>query len=236
MNLQSPSIKNVTAALAKAQAEFPNIRKNKAVKKNDGKVMYTFADLESILETITPVLHQNGLVLFHSPVKDSVAPTTLLYTQLTHIATGEFIASCSPVETISDSLLVELVKTRLYTRGEYDNLASDVAKLLGVIRTENGKANTYLRRYAIVNLLGIVAGEDDSEDNPNETTEPPKQKSEFISDKQVGLIKHLTKNDQSIIRNICTKYKVNSLEELNWRAAKEVIDVLNGVVGNGNKN
>lgn len=64
---------NVSAALLAAQREFPKIAKDKVAKietSGGGSYSYSYADLGSILEAVTPILHTHGLALAQDPVSE----------------------------------------------------------------------------------------------------------------------------------------------------------------------
>ena len=66
----SENINELAAALAKAQGEFPPIPKDctaKVTTKKGGEYTFQYADLETILHTIRPVLAKHQLALSLSP-------------------------------------------------------------------------------------------------------------------------------------------------------------------------
>jgi len=67
---------NLAAALIAAQQTFtPVIKDNRA---NTGKFSYTYADLGSVLEAVTPALHANGLVISQCMQADPPSIETVL--------------------------------------------------------------------------------------------------------------------------------------------------------------
>lgn len=65
MNNPTPSL---NAALAKAKAEIPAILANRTVKiptKAGREITFTYAELEEILPSVTPILSSNGLAIAH---------------------------------------------------------------------------------------------------------------------------------------------------------------------------
>lgn len=86
---KSDSIQALAAALAKAQAEFPPIPKDKTVEvatRSGGKYKFAYAPLDTIMEKIRPTLKANGLAFMQSLNGESLT-TTLLHTS------GEWLAS-----------------------------------------------------------------------------------------------------------------------------------------------
>lgn len=73
-------------ALAKAQSEFP------LIKKEDTNPFFKvkYAGLPSVLEVVLPVLHANGLYLVQTPVSDGERIGVV--TDITHAETGECIS------------------------------------------------------------------------------------------------------------------------------------------------
>jgi hypothetical protein len=86
---RSESIKSLAAALAKAQAEFPSIPRDKTVQvktKSGGTYTFAYAPLDTIMEKIRPALKANGLAFMQSLNGESLT-TTLLHTS------GEWLAT-----------------------------------------------------------------------------------------------------------------------------------------------
>jgi len=102
-----------------------------------GKAQYgNYASLKDILEVITPALTQSGLVLtqnFEPPVEPSLPP--VLVTRLIHVS-GDFIESKLPMI---------------------------IPKGRGNAMHDFGGAITYLKRYALLPILGLEA---DMEEQP----------------------------------------------------------------------
>lgn len=118
-------------ALARAQAAFPQIQKNKTaeVRKNGEKQYdYKYADLGDVLAAVRPVLARNGLALVQRTHHDE-SGKVILTTKLRHVAGAE------------ETSVVELGQSSTNPQAF-------------------GGALTYLRRYEAVTLLGIAAEED----------------------------------------------------------------------------
>jgi hypothetical protein len=109
-------------ALAKAQAKFPAIPKNKTV--STGTYSYTYAPLDAILEAVRKPLAENGLALVQMLDGEGIR------TELRHSA-GGVIGATFPLPHVPEK------------------------------PQELGSMLTYLRRYAIVSILGIAPEEDD---------------------------------------------------------------------------
>jgi hypothetical protein len=74
-------------ALAKAQSEFKTITKDSTAKA--GSFTYSYASLDSILEEILPILHNNGLYVSQSPINDG--ERVGVETKIIHAETGEML-------------------------------------------------------------------------------------------------------------------------------------------------
>lgn len=111
-------------ALLKAQVAFPPIKKN-AKNPHFGN---RYADLQSIVDTVRPVLADHGLAFYQAA--DAHGEFAVLRTVLFHAESGESLESTLPI-----------------------------------VREDNpqkvGSLLTYMRRYGLCALLGIVTEDDD---------------------------------------------------------------------------
>jgi hypothetical protein len=83
---------NLAAALAKAHAEFPSIKKDKTVKvatKTGGSYTFAYAPLDSILSAVRPVLANHGLSVMQTVDGDQ------LVSVLVHESGETLMARCS---------------------------------------------------------------------------------------------------------------------------------------------
>lgn len=137
----SSSFTAVATALAKAQAAFPSIEKNRVaqIRSEKGNYEFHYADLASVLSAVTPSLTAQGITLLQ-PVTNAGGEVRV-QTWLLHGESGQWIRS--------KVLSLTLTKDR-------------PAKELGI-------AITYLRRYQVGALLGI-APEEDLDDGESQTT------------------------------------------------------------------
>lgn len=127
--------RELNAALAKAQASFPTIGKDRTVEvdtKSGGKYRYSYATLSGILAAVRPVLAENGLAVVQLLGADDESGRPELRTELRHSG-GGILAASFPLPVVPD----------------------DPQRL--------GSLLTYLRRYALSALLGIAADEDDDD-------------------------------------------------------------------------
>lgn len=133
------------AALASAQGEFEQIRRDKSVKvqmKAGGSYSFSYAPLESILRAVTPALSKNGLALTQA-TKCLETGKEFVETTLRH-GSGEVLTNLIPIFVKDDG-------PQAY-----------------------GSALTYARRYGVTLLLCISADDDDdgnaAEGNGHEVT------------------------------------------------------------------
>jgi hypothetical protein len=85
----SESIKNLAAALAKAQSSYPPIPRDKTVEvvaKSGARYKFAYAPLDTIMEKIRPTLKESGLAFMQSLNGESLT-TTILH------SSGEWLES-----------------------------------------------------------------------------------------------------------------------------------------------
>jgi hypothetical protein len=121
--------------LAKAQAEFSEIIKNKTVKLQttpSGKSFggYAYADISTVLNAITPSLNKHGLFLFQTP----------------SIMDNQFLLTTSVANESGDIL----------------ELGSVNYAIQGLSPQDLGKVITYLRRYSLLSCFGLGTEDDDA--------------------------------------------------------------------------
>lgn len=128
---ESPEIKDLAAALAKAQGEFPPIKKDKTatVKPKDGAgYNYSYSDIGDVLDAIRPILSKHEI---------AVTQPTLFN------ARGQFV------------LLTRLI----HSSGQW--MACEWALPSQVGPQQLGSALTYGRRYSLQTLVGVAPELDD---------------------------------------------------------------------------
>lgn len=89
----SEQINEVSAALAKAQADFPPIQKTKTARvkmKSGGEYTFDYADLPGIMDAIRPVLAANGLAV--SQAVDTIDSKPMLESRVLH-SSGQWLGS-----------------------------------------------------------------------------------------------------------------------------------------------
>ena len=124
---KSDSIKELAAALAEAQAEFPAIPRDRTVTvktKSGATYQFSYAPLDTILAKIRPAMKKNGLAFMQS-VNGEALTTTLLH------KSGEWITS--------DPLPIKVVETGSQAMGSGITYAKRYAltALLGIVTEED---------------------------------------------------------------------------------------------------
>lgn len=161
-----------------------------AIEKSAKAYSFKYADLPSIVEIITPILTKNNLC-FSQLVggnDDNVSITTILI----HTETGEFLQSC---------------------------ISSKLEQAKGMTKIQSaGSVITYLRRYSLSSILGIVTDIDvDGHNKKNDNVEKNT---------------NVEKNDITpLIDEVLKTKDINSLQDL-WRSYQEYhtnSDFLNAV-------
>jgi len=137
----SEQINELAAALAKAQGEFPPIPKDCVAKiqtKKGGSYSFRYADLDTVLSTVRPVLSKHGLALVVDieAVKNEAGERAMRATiRLIH-SSGQWMQT-----------------TGLAIAIDADAYANQPAQ-------SSGSAATYATRYAVEALLSIRATDD----------------------------------------------------------------------------
>lgn len=132
----SPTIGKLAGALAKAQGAFEPIGKTREVTvtpKKEGARPYKFsyAPLDTVLAAVRPALAANGLAIMQTIADRHEDSEDRTMTTTLLHESGEFIASTTTLPGQASTA------------------------------QEFGSQVTYMRRYAIVSILGVVAEEDD---------------------------------------------------------------------------
>lgn len=134
IKLESDAVDALAAALAKAQAAFGDVTKDKTGKvQGEGKggryeYSYKYADLAAVLDAVRKPLADNQLALVQRPIP--ALGGLVLETRLIH-SSGQWIGSVYPLPDPTGR------------------------------PQEMGSALTYARRYSLTALLGVAPDEDD---------------------------------------------------------------------------
>lgn len=148
---QSENINELLAALAEVQSELPTMPKSKQA------YGYKYTDLDTITQTIKPILGRHGIGYMQSV--GGLAENGLTLTTRIFSKKGEYIEDTAALPAITSA-------------------KNNAAQTLGM-------SITYMRRYALCAMLGITSDEDvdaDCTEQPHEsrkqTPQPPKQTAE----------------------------------------------------------
>ena len=124
--IQSENITELLAALEAVQSELPTMPKNTPA------YGYKYADLDTITQTIKPILHKHGIAYLQSISGSSQEQMTL--TTRVFNTKGQYIEDTAALPVI--------ISTK-----------NNAAQTLGM-------SITYMRRYALCAMLGITSDED----------------------------------------------------------------------------
>ena len=130
--------------LAAFQKETPAIKKEKQVFDKTGKVRYSYAPLEAIVNQVKDALERNH---FSYTLKTSQADKTLTVVCEAHHAAGHTESTSVTVPVGSEYMTAQQVV---------------------------GAAITYAKRYAFCNAFGIMTGDEDTDAVEVEVIPPPK--------------------------------------------------------------
>jgi len=124
-------MKNIYKAIADFQQEVPVILKDVS------GYGYKYADLPAIFETINPLMKKHGLGFYQAvnSTKESGNPYSWIWTVVFHIESGEQIESSTAIPQ----------GVQLKGMNDFQVL---------------GSAITYIKRYALSSLLGLVTDKD----------------------------------------------------------------------------
>jgi len=179
------------------------------IKKETEGYGYNYADLPSIIEIINPLLKKNGLS-FTQPLEftDGVR---VIRTILIHLETGQTLESTVDVPVVS-----------LGKMNDYQALGSGI---------------TYMRRYSLSSVLGIVGDEDNDaagEQTATQKAQPKNDKPKWITDKEVERYVHKIKEGEykdmdadSFIANLRKHFAVNKKHEETLRIEFKFEETLN---------
>ena len=138
--IQSENITELLVALEAVQSELPTMPKNTPA------YGYKYADLDTITQTIKPILHKHGIAYLQSISGSSQEQMTL--TTRVFNTKGQYIEDTAALPVITST-------------------KNNVAQTLGM-------SITYMRRYALCAMLGITSDED-VDANAEGKSQPQKQ-------------------------------------------------------------
>lgn len=192
-----------TYAMAKFQAECPVIAKTKEVKNKDGKVTYRYAPLDTIILQTKGALGSNQLAYDFTEVRDE--KTITVTCTITH-SMGHTKSSAFTVDIGSESFMTD---TQKY-----------------------GARNTFAKRYAFMNVLGIATGDEDT-DAREITTKTPKLPADPKA-KIVALMRALGYPETAFMKERVTEF--TQLDPNNVANVDEIISRLTLMLQEKNEN
>lgn len=145
---------------------------------------YKYAKIEDIYHAVEEALAKNNILIWHFARPDHRAgcqDRELLYTRLIHTPTGQFVEDCRVMESEKPG------------------------------NQEKGKANTYMKRYALLSLCAIPTEDDDCQAEQKYIEEP------YITPEQMIFLQKEIKaaaNGLTLLNNICSFNKVRELAQL----------------------
>lgn len=144
-----------------------------------------YANIDDVLIAIEDVLTKYQLTVYHKRVWKN--DKEFFYTVIKHAPTGQY-------------------------RSEMRPYIPDSGKMMTAIQ-QQGSAETYMRRYALNNLLCLRAGDLDDDGNYSKDTEDRKPIKEVTLDDVLQIMAEFD-DPKQLADNFCTLYKVNSLAAL----------------------
>ncbi len=150
---------------------------------------YKYADMPTIIEAIKPLLKKHNLG-YTQPL-DSCDGKKGIRTILFHTKTGDSISGFIPVDTVV-----------LKSQNEYQALGSGI---------------TYLRRYSLESILGLVTSKDDDAGGSSNIPTPPRVKPNLDPKhinwaKSVAYVKGESSKDKAV-ESISGKYKLSAINK-----------------------
>lgn len=198
-DLMSEDVRQLLAALLKAQSQFSALKKSGLMIMKHGRINYSL--LEDIYNAVEYALHQQQVKIIHYNQPAADFTKEICTTRLMHQPSGQWIA---------DVRLCESEKPG--NQGK-------------------GSANTYMKRYALMNLLALAPDEGLDDDGAEEQRYAETHRSPRISPSQYGvLMQHINTFPAEIrpelVRKIKAMNNVDNLEALTESQLEHAITLL----------
>ncbi len=231
MQLQSDNINEIAIALAKVQAQLSFATKDSSNPFFKSK----YADLAEVWSTCQPLLANNEIAVVQQ-MRTIEAP----------FEEKEFDRDGKIKSEIRGSIKNLLVTTLIHSSGQW--LKSEVELKL----TKNdpqglGSAITYMRRYSLCAMVGVIQSDDDGEAacnnkksgthnyTPSEMSVKAPQLPKIISEKEAEALQAMhdmcSAENQVIMNDWLTKNKINSYQNLSVNSLKRITENLNAMLG-----
>jgi hypothetical protein len=206
---ESEEVDALFCALAEARLEFPEILQDKKNPFFHSK----YASLGSIIKKTLIPLNNNSLVVLQRVVCDSLGRSFVL-TRLFHKRSSQFIEEAAPVNL---SIKYEEPDSRDLRKGVLIRKTTDITTAQAY-----GSFVTYLKRYAYITMLGIVADEEVEDDgeltmfraSSPKKTRVPKALCSKISDLQKEVLKKALDGNREIEEKLLKGLKIREISDL----------------------
>lgn len=209
---QSENVTDLIKSLIKAKGEFRSVYKEK----KNSNIGYKYSSLENIFAMTDPVLLSNDMTIVQAT--EPRDGDQFIRTSLYH-SSGQWITSYLKI----------VPEPAVLRKGE---VPTSVPK--PVTNQDIGKSLTYMRRYAVMSLLGISFSDEEDDcqrddDTPTSSKEmrPLSSKSEDIRKPESGLLvalKNAMGSDVVFMDKMLKVYGVSSIEELNRGQAEMMLN------------
>src|SRR5690554_65235 len=198
---KSDSIKNLSAALAKAQAKLQNA-KNTA---DNPFYKSKYAPLGEVLDLVRPVLAENGLAVIQYPSSDD-GKTISIHTMLVH-ESGEYI-DFDPLTLTAEKITPQgagaaITYGRRYSVSGIFNIASEDDDDGNSLEGKNGQKK---------------------DDKPSK--KPEVIKPQTINKSQLAILQGLIKKTNTHEKDLLAHYKIDKLENMNVSIYEHALAVL----------
>lgn len=218
--MEENKLGTLTEALAKAQAAFPEIERNRTVvvQTQRGNYSFKYATLDVILKAIRKPLAENGLAITQQVVVQDGKP--YLVTRLLHVS-GGMLESISPI--LCKDMNNQAFGSALHYMRRYTLTA-----ILGIAAQEDDDANV-----AEGNVMQVL--DEEIPDNPPSEEKPaPRTSPKRASQKQVkflrGLVDQAGWDEGRLKSELIGAYNVENLEDLSKQDAGSLIERLLALV------
>ena len=168
---------------------------------------YKYRSAEDILEAVKPILKKNDLTIIISDTLENI---------------GERYYIKATV-SLCDLDMDERIQVNAYAREEETKKGMDASQITGT-------ASSYARKYALNGLFNIDDTKDaDTDEYTKRTKEEPTKDTEeqFDMPIQEGQKQIINTLKKEALDKILAKYKVDSIDKLNWNQAHEIEILIN---------
>jgi hypothetical protein len=203
----STQMKELYTALVSAQSEFEDVHKDAS----NAHLKFNYASYSNIIKTTRPILKKYGLAVIQ--MLDEKDGHQFLVTRLCHIS-GQAVDSW--VKIVPDQRILSAIQQKLP--------AEEKAALEKPGLKEFGGALTYLKRYSYATLLCLATTDEDPDSMQSEDIV---EKDEYISEKQLGLLKFKLKTALPSFEQELVK-KFGSLDKVAWKDFNAILTWIDG--------